>query len=72
MHFTMTHSAPGDLIFHQGESLDALCFVVSGSLEAIQDEEVVAILSKSTGCYRYISLIFLRSLLFVITHQVYI
>ncbi|CAC5372076.1 KCNH5 [Mytilus coruscus] len=46
MHFNMTHSAPGDLIFHQGESLDALCFVVSGSLEVIQDDEVVAILSK--------------------------
>ncbi|KAH3853303.1 potassium voltage-gated channel subfamily H member 1-like [Dreissena polymorpha] len=46
MQFTMTHSAPGDLIFHQGESLDALCFVISGSLEVIQDEEVVAILSK--------------------------
>lgn len=30
MHFNMTHSAPGDLIFHQGESLDALCFVVTG------------------------------------------
>ncbi|XP_062604189.1 potassium voltage-gated channel subfamily H member 1-like [Saccostrea cucullata] len=46
MHFNMTHSAPGDLIFHQGESLDALCFVVTGSLEVIQDDEVVAILSK--------------------------
>lgn len=46
MHFNMTHSAPGDLIFHQGESLDALCFVVSGSLEVIQDDEVVAILSE--------------------------
>lgn len=45
MHFNMTHSAPGDLIFHQGESLDALCFVVTGSLEVIQDDEVVAILS---------------------------
>ena len=47
MHFNMTHSAPGDLIFHQGESLDALCFVISGSLEVIQDDEVVAILSKN-------------------------
>ena len=47
MHFNMTHSAPGDLIFHQGESLDALCFVISGSLEVIQDDEVVAILSKT-------------------------
>ena len=46
MHFTMSHSAPGDLLFHQGESLDSLCFIVSGSLEVIQDDEVVAILSK--------------------------
>lgn len=46
MHFTMTHSAPGDLIYHQGESLDSLCFVVSGSLEVIQDDEVIAILGK--------------------------
>lgn len=53
MHFTMTHSAPGDLIFHQGESLDALCFVISGSLEVIQDDEVVAILSK---CFYFTSL----------------
>ncbi|XP_074653095.1 voltage-gated delayed rectifier potassium channel KCNH1-like [Tubulanus polymorphus] len=46
MHFGMSHSAPGDLLFHQGESLDALCFIVSGSLEVIQDDEVVAILTK--------------------------
>ncbi|XP_052829740.1 potassium voltage-gated channel subfamily H member 1 isoform X3 [Octopus bimaculoides] len=46
MHFTMTHSAPGDLIYHQGESLDSLCFVVTGSLEVIQDDEVIAILGK--------------------------
>ena len=46
MHFTMTHSAPGDLIYHTGESIDNLCFIVSGSLEVIQDDEVVAILGK--------------------------
>ncbi|KAI1896914.1 hypothetical protein AGOR_G00099780 [Albula goreensis] len=40
------HSAPGDLIYHAGESVDSLCFVVSGSLEVIQDDEVVAILGK--------------------------
>lgn len=40
------YSAPGDLLYHQGESLDQLCFVVSGSLEIVQDEEVVAILSE--------------------------
>ena len=51
MHFTMSHSAPGDLLFHQGESLDSLCFIVSGSLEVIQDDEVVAILSKYKRCH---------------------
>ncbi|CAL8313083.1 unnamed protein product [Lota lota] len=44
--FQTTHCAPGDLIFHVGESVDTLCFVVSGSLEVIQDDEVVAILGK--------------------------
>ncbi|XP_070781612.1 voltage-gated delayed rectifier potassium channel KCNH5 [Enoplosus armatus] len=42
--FQTTHCAPGDLIFHIGESVDTLCFVVSGSLEVIQDDEVIAIL----------------------------
>ena len=39
------HVAPGDVMFHQGESVDALCFVVSGSLEVVQDDVIVAILS---------------------------
>ena len=47
MQFSIVHSAPGDLLYHQGESLDQLCFVVSGSLEVVQDDEVVAILSES-------------------------
>ncbi|VDN53988.1 unnamed protein product [Dracunculus medinensis] len=46
MHLESNHAAPGDLLYHTGESVDALCFVVSGSLEVIQDEEVVAILGK--------------------------
>ncbi|XP_031626663.1 potassium voltage-gated channel protein eag isoform X2 [Contarinia nasturtii] len=46
MDFTMSHSAPGDLLYHTGESIDSLCFIVTGSLEVIQDDEVVAILSK--------------------------
>ncbi|XP_069787305.1 potassium voltage-gated channel subfamily H member 1a [Narcine bancroftii] len=46
MEFQTIHSAPGDLIYHAGESVDNLCFVVSGSLEVIQDDEVVAILGK--------------------------
>ncbi|KAF1374357.1 hypothetical protein PFLUV_G00228230, partial [Perca fluviatilis] len=44
--FQTTHCAPGDLIYHAGESVDTLCFVVSGSLEVIQDDEVIAILGK--------------------------
>ncbi|XP_078493576.1 voltage-gated delayed rectifier potassium channel KCNH1 [Ciona intestinalis] len=44
--FVTTHNAPGDMIYHKGESVDALNFVISGSLEVIQDDEVVAILSK--------------------------
>lgn len=46
--FQTTHCAPGDLIFHAGESVDTLCFVVSGSLEVIQDDEVIAILGMPT------------------------
>ena len=45
VHFNRIHCAPGDMVFHQGESLDLLCFIVSGSLEVVQDDEVVAILS---------------------------
>ena len=48
MHFSMTHSAPGDLLYHTGESIDNLCFIVAGSLEVIQDDEVVAILGTKT------------------------
>lgn len=47
--FQTTHCAPGDLIFHAGESVDTLCFVVSGSLEVIQDDEVIAILGMRLG-----------------------
>uniref|UniRef100_A0A8C4N393 Potassium voltage-gated channel, subfamily H (eag-related), member 1a n=1 Tax=Eptatretus burgeri TaxID=7764 RepID=A0A8C4N393_EPTBU len=55
--FQTHHCAPGDLIYHAGESVDTLCFVVSGSLEVIQDDEVVAILGKSSfACSRVISL----------------
>ncbi|KAI6225500.1 PAS fold and Ion transport and Cyclic nucleotide-binding domain containing protein [Aphelenchoides fujianensis] len=46
MYLESNHAAPGDLLYHTGELVDALWFVVSGSLEVIQDEEVVAILGK--------------------------
>ena len=60
MHFTMTHSAPGDLIYHTGESIDNLCFIVSGSLEVIQDDEVVAILGNIWISLVYLLLSYLK------------
>lgn len=59
MEFQTIHCAPGDLIYHAGESVDSLCFVVSGSLEVIQDDEVVAILGewfkrKTSLCFSYV------------------
>ncbi|PAV61446.1 hypothetical protein WR25_01783 isoform A [Diploscapter pachys] len=50
IHLDSNHAAPGDLLYHTGESVDALWFVVSGSLEVIQDEEVVAILGFFFKC----------------------
>ena len=41
MYFSMDHSAPGDLLYHVGESIDSLCFVISGSLEVIQDVSIM-------------------------------
>lgn len=55
VNFTTLHTAPGDLIFHQGESIDQLCFVVTGSLEVIQDDEIVAILGKFCRCFSRLS-----------------
>ncbi len=53
MEFQTIHCAPGDLIYHAGESVDSLCFVVSGSLEVIQDDEVVAILGELGNNLQY-------------------
>lgn len=58
--FQTTHCAPGDLIFHIGESVDTLCFVVSGSLEVIQDDEVIAILGNPSSCRKLFSWFFVR------------
>ena len=44
--FQMQHNAPGDLLFHTGESIEELCFVASGSMEILQDDEIVALLGK--------------------------
>lgn len=46
VNFVTMHCAPGDFIFRKGESIRELSFVVSGSLEVIQDGEILAFLSK--------------------------
>lgn len=60
MHFQTIHSAPGDLLYHTGESVESVWFVVSGSLEVIQDDEVVAILGIFNRM-RFETLMFKRS-----------
>lgn len=57
MEFQTIHCAPGDLIYHAGESVDSLCFVVSGSLEVIQDDEVVAILGQNIFIFIIVQLL---------------
>uniref|UniRef100_A0A094ZI63 Potassium voltage-gated channel protein eag n=1 Tax=Schistosoma haematobium TaxID=6185 RepID=A0A094ZI63_SCHHA len=49
VNFQTLHTAPGDLICHQGESVDQLCFIASGTLEVLQDDEVIAILGDVFG-----------------------
>lgn len=71
IHFNMSHSAPGDILFHSGESLDMLCFIVSGSLEVIQDDEVVAILSKNFHYSIFFKLLHLDNLENLILKQCY-
>jgi len=46
VNFDMIHSAPGDFVVRKGESIKELGFVVSGSLEVIQDGEILAFLSQ--------------------------
>ena len=40
----VVHCAPSDIVCRQGESIDALFFVETGSLEVIQDDECVSFL----------------------------
>ena len=44
IHFKLSHWAPGDILFHKGQSIESLCFVGSGTLEVTQDGEIVAFL----------------------------
>ncbi|PNF39564.1 Potassium voltage-gated channel subfamily H member 7, partial [Cryptotermes secundus] len=44
--FKTTHAPPGDILVHRGDVLTSLYFIARGSIEIIQDETVMAILSK--------------------------
>lgn len=46
MKFKTTHAPPGDIITHRGDILTALYFISRGSIEILEDDNVVAILSK--------------------------
>lgn len=45
MKFKTTHAPPGDIITHRGDILTSLYFISRGSIEILQDDNVVAILS---------------------------
>lgn len=47
VHVIVEHHAPGDIIIRQGDKIDALFFVVSGTLEVTQDDEIVALLGTT-------------------------
>ena len=49
MKFKTTHAPPGDIITHRGDILTSLYFISRGSIEILQDDNVVAILSESIG-----------------------
>ncbi len=45
MKFKTTHAPPGDIITHRGDILTSLYFISRGSIEILQDDNVIAILS---------------------------
>ena len=46
MKFKTTHAPPGDIITHRGDILTSLYFISRGSIEILNDDNVVAILSR--------------------------
>ena len=46
MKLKTTHAPPGDIITHRGDILTSLYFISRGSIEILQDDNVVAILSN--------------------------
>ncbi|XP_041470932.1 potassium voltage-gated channel unc-103-like [Lytechinus variegatus] len=47
MKFKTTHTAPGDILIHKGDSLNVMYFISRGSLEILQGNLVLAILGKN-------------------------
>ena len=52
MKLKTTHAPPGDIITHRGDILTSLYFISRGSIEILNDDNVVAILSMSDRVYR--------------------
>ena len=53
MKFKTTHAPPGDIITHRGDILTSLYFISRGSIEILQDDNVVAILSRRSNSSRF-------------------
>ncbi len=45
MKLKTTHAPPGDIITHRGDILTSIYFISRGSIEILNDDNVVAILS---------------------------
>lgn len=39
------HIAPGDMLLDSGEEIDLMFFIIHGSVEVVQDDQITAILS---------------------------
>ena len=47
LQFKSTHTPPGDTLIHKGDNLTALYFIARGTIEIMQEDEVLAILDKN-------------------------
>ena len=46
LEFQTIHISAGDIVYHKGEYVDELSFVVRGILEVLHDGEVIAVLNN--------------------------
>ena len=47
LQFKSTHTPPGDTLIHKGDNLTAIYFIARGTLEIVDNDEVLAILDKN-------------------------